>query len=96
MAGMAEQPSLPELEFNPPPAIESPAGRRGPPGMVVDVTPPENSEGRESRGSIVLPTPQTVKVDRLGRRLDAADEVRSPVRPRLQRSSLRWLRRWRR
>ncbi len=90
LAGMAEQSFPPELEFNPPPAIESPAGRRGPPaGMAVDVTPPENTEGRESRGSMGMPTPQTVKVDRLGRRLDAADEVRSPFRPRL-RSSLRW------
>ena len=81
-AGREQEESFQELEFNPPPAIESPAGRRRPPaGMTIDVTPPQpdlGELGRQSRESVVLPTPQTVKVDRLGRRLEAADEVRAP------------------
>lgn len=69
---------LPAIEFDPPPAIESPAGRRGRTDIAIDVTdvgtPQSQVSSRESRDSM-LPTPQTVKVNRLGQRLDAADEA---------------------
>ena len=61
--------------FTPLPAIESPMGPgRSPVGMTIDVTHEDDRESRLSRASN-LPTPQTVKVKRLERRLDAADDA---------------------
>ena len=47
---------------------------RSPVGMTIDVTHEDDRESRLSRASN-LPTPQTVKVKRLERRLDAADDA---------------------